>query len=81
VKDQRKEPTRPLAKQALSHPERFEILARIRGQGDGASATELAEGLGLARVKVEYHLLVLDKADLIERADEAEGRYVAIVGP
>ena len=81
MKDQRKEPMWPLAKQALSHPERFEMLAHITQKGAGADAPELARALGLTRAKAKYHLLVLDKADLIAETDEAAGRYVAVVGP
>lgn len=81
MKDREKEPAWPLAKQALSHPERFEMLARIRQTGTGADAAELAEALGLTRAKAEYHLLVLSKAELIAVTDEADGRYVAVADP
>ena len=77
MKDQGNQP----AKQALSHPERSEMLAYITQKGAGADAAELAEAFGLTRAKAEYHLLVLSKAGLIAETDEVDGRYVAVVGP
>lgn len=81
MEDQDKQPAWPLAKQALSHPERLEMLAYITQKGSGADAVELAEALGLSVGKARYHLLVLSKADLIAETSEARGRYIAAVGP
>lgn len=77
MKDQQGQPAGPLVKQALSHPERFEMLDCIAQRGAGMDEGELAKALGLTRPKVEYHLLVLCHADLIAPADHASDRYVA----
>lgn len=81
VKDQDKQPAWYLAKQALSHAERSDMLTRITQAGVGMDAAELAEALDLTVAKVRYHLLVLHKADLIAPTDEADDRYVAVMGP
>lgn len=79
VKKQDKQPAWHLAKQALSHPERTEMLAHITRKGVGADATELSEALGLSTGKTRYHLMVLCNAGLAEQADDAGGRYVAVL--
>lgn len=82
MKEQRREPTWLIAKQALSHPDRIAMLAHVTGEGMGAGASELAEGVGLTCAKAEYHLLVLRNAGLIAPVDRAGGGYVAIApGP
>lgn len=78
VKERDRQPERHLAKQALSHSERAEMLARITEAGVGMNAAELAGALDLTLAKVRYHLLVLYRADLIAPTDE---RYVAVPGP
>lgn len=80
VEDEDKQPAGPLAKQALSHPERSEMLALITRKGTGADAAELAEALGISIAKAKYHLMVLRSAELVESIDEANGHYVAILG-
>jgi predicted ArsR family transcriptional regulator len=81
VEDGRKQPAGPLAKQALSHPERFEMLDCITQRGAGIGEAELAEALGLPAVKVRYHLTVLRNADLVAYLEETAGRYVAAASP
>lgn len=81
VSNQKKQPAEPQVKQALSHPERFEMFDRIVQGEAGVGERELAEALGLTRAKVKYHLLVLSKADLIAEADKDDGRFIAAVGP
>ena len=55
---------------ALS-PLRRELLRRLT---QPASATELATAMGLPRQKVNYHLRVLERAGLIELAEERRRR-------
>ena len=81
MKDQDKQPGWHLAKQALSHRERFAMVAQIAEAGAGMNATELAEALDLTVAKARYHLLVLCRADLIAPTDDADERYVAVQGP
>jgi DNA-binding IclR family transcriptional regulator len=81
MKDQQEHPVGPLVKQALSRPDRFEMLAHITQKQAGADVTELTAALDLIPAKTEYHLMVLHNADLIAQTDEASGRYVAVVGP
>lgn len=80
MKDRDKQPGWPLAKQALSHPERSEMLALITRKGSGANAVELAEALGVSTAKARYHLLVLGRAELVESIGGTDGQYVAILG-
>ena len=80
MKDEDKQPARSLAKQALSHPERSEMLACITRKGTGSDAAELAEALGISTAKARYHLTVLRNAELVEQVDDAVGQYVAILG-
>lgn len=81
MKERDRQPGWQLAKQALSHRERFEMLTRITQKGSGAGAVELAEALGLSVGKAKYHLLVLSRANLIAETSEARERYVAVLGP
>jgi predicted ArsR family transcriptional regulator len=78
VKDQQEQPTGPLVKQALSHPERFDMFDCIGRRDAGMDEGELAGVLGLTRAKVKYHLTVLCNADLIEPSDLTPDRYVAV---
>lgn len=80
MKDEQEHPAGPLAKQALSHPERFDILGCITQRGTGIGEGELADVLGLTRAKVKYHLTVLRNADLVAPVDHAPDRYVAAAG-
>jgi len=66
----------PPAKQALSNPERFELLDCIAQKGTGIDEGELAELLGLSATKVRYHLTVLHSADLVRHPDRSPDRYV-----
>ena len=52
---------------ALLHPLRQEILEVLREPG---SATSVAEGLGLPRQRVNYHLRELEKEGLVEFVEE-----------
>ncbi len=79
MKDEQEQPAGPLAKQALSHPERFEMFDCIAQRGTGIGEGELVEVLGLTHAKVAYHLTVLRNADLIAPADQTPDRYVAAV--
>jgi predicted transcriptional regulator len=81
VNDQDKQPEWHLARQALSHAERSEMLARVTEAGTGMSAAELAGALDLTLAKARYHLLVLHRADLIAPANGAGERYIATLGP
>ena len=81
MKEQDRQPEWHLAKQALSHAERYEMLTRITEAGVGMNAAELAEALGLTVAKVRYHLLILRRADLVAPTDDADERYVAVLGP
>lgn len=57
---------------ALSDPTRRAILARLaRGE---ASVTELAEPFELSQPAVSKHLLVLERAGLVERGRQAQWR-------
>ena len=76
-----KERDRQPAKQALSHSERFAMVAQIAEAGEGLNAAELAEALDLTVAKARYHLLVLRRADLITPTDDPDERYVAVPGP
>ncbi len=77
MKDQQEQPAGSLVKQALSHPERSDMLGCITQRGSGMGEGELADALGLTRAKVKYHLTVLRNADLIAPAEQAPDRYVA----
>ena len=81
MKDRDRQPAWHLAKQALSHRERFAMLARITEAGVGMDATELAGALDLTVAKARYHLLVLCRADLIAPTDDPDERYIAVLGP
>lgn len=75
----------PDLRHALGHRPRLELLVFLmeRGEGQPTSEQELAEAFGMGIPLVEYHLKVLEHADLIANvADEqAAGtdtpRYVA----
>ncbi len=63
-----------LLKGAFSHPDRREVLGYLMGSAEGASASELADVLGLDAVKVSYHLKVLRDADLVMQVEEGQGQ-------
>jgi DNA-binding transcriptional ArsR family regulator len=52
-------------------PLRRQLLARLR---EPASATQLAQELGLPRQRVNYHLRALETADLLELVEERQRR-------
>lgn len=52
---------------ALLHPLRQRILEALREPG---SASSVAEGLGLPRQRVNYHLRELEKEDLVQLVEE-----------
>ena len=58
---------------ALGDPTRLEMM-QVLGEGDGASATELAVRLPITRQAVAKHVAVLSDAGLLER--EQRGRAV-----
>lgn len=64
----------PQLKRALGHPRRVEIFIYLADRSDGkaTSEQELAEAFNMGIRLVEYHLLVLQGADLIARLDEQE---------
>lgn len=71
-------------KRALSHSGRLELFTFLIDRGDGktTSERELAEAFGMSVRLVEYHLLVLEDAELVSNiADElgvgSESCYVA----
>jgi DNA-binding transcriptional ArsR family regulator len=71
---------RPEAAALALDPIKSRILAELRTPGSAAS---LAERVGLARQKVNYHLRVLEKHELVEAVEErqwggiTERRFVA----
>lgn len=75
----------PRTEGALLHSERREILAHLvqKREGRGTGARGLADEFGLNDPLVEYHLGVLQRADLIVRVEDererggAERSYVA----
>jgi DNA-binding transcriptional ArsR family regulator len=79
-------PTGLTLERACSHPRRREILRYITQKGDGActDGAELAEALDLAASRVNYHLTVLQDANLIALANDgresgkAERSFVAV---
>ena len=81
VKEQDRQPEWHPAKQALSHSERFAMVAQITEADAGMNAAELAGALDLTLAKARYHLLVLHRADLVSPTDDADERYVAVPGP
>ena len=62
-----------LLKKTLSHPDREKVLGYLIGRGEGTSAHELADALGLDPAKVSYHLEVLRDADLVIQVEEGQG--------
>lgn len=52
-------------KGAVLHPRRLEILNLLSRKPDGTRELELVKALGLPLPQVEYHLKVLEDADLI----------------
>jgi DNA-binding transcriptional ArsR family regulator len=86
MSDERKQAdaSRPQVKRALSHLARLELFTFLIERSDGKTTDEeeLAETFGMSLRLVEYHLRVLEHADLIANvADEPKGesasRYVA----
>jgi len=80
----RVDPSHSLVQRALSHRGRLELFTFLidRGNGKTTSEQELAETFGMGIRLVEYHLKVLQDADLIANiADElgvkSESCYVA----
>jgi DNA-binding transcriptional ArsR family regulator len=63
--------TDPAMIRALSHPARLAIVEHLGSTGVAATATELAEVVGLSPSATSYHLRAMAKLGLIE---EAEGR-------
>jgi DNA-binding transcriptional ArsR family regulator len=63
--------TDPAMIRALTHPTRLTIMERLGDTGASATATELAEVVGLSPSATSYHLRALASWGLVE---EAEGR-------
>lgn len=71
----------PPLKRALEHPRRVEIFLFLADRSDGraTSEQELVEAFGMGIRLVEYHLKVLQDADLI--ANVADRQAVGPVAP
>jgi DNA-binding transcriptional ArsR family regulator len=69
---------------ALSHPARLSIVEHLGATGVTATATELAEVVGLSPSATSYHLRAMAKAGLIEgaagRGDARERRWQVVGG-
>lgn len=70
------QPAGALVEQALSHPDRVEMLGRIEQRNTGIEEVELADALGMTRAKAKYHLAVLRNAELVAPADRESDLYV-----
>jgi DNA-binding transcriptional ArsR family regulator len=60
--------TDPQVMRALAHPARLAILEHLSSTGLSATATELAEVVGLSPSATSYHLRALAKWDMVEDA-------------
>jgi DNA-binding transcriptional ArsR family regulator len=73
--------TDPQLMRALAHPARLAILEHLSSTGVTATATELAEVVGLSPSATSYHLRALAKWDMVEdapsRGDARERRWRA----
>lgn len=75
-------------KLALSHPRRAEILGFLaeRTAGEGVGERELADAFAMSSRQVDYHLKVLQDANLVaslgsaDRTDARQATYVATSG-
>lgn len=63
----------PKAMRALAHPLRIQLLELVVARGR-ATATELAEALGISVANCSFHLRKLAEFGYLERADDATGR-------
>lgn len=61
-----------VVKQAISHPKRLEMLGYLAGKKTGIDQVELAEALNLNPPLVNYHLRVLQSADLVAPVEDSE---------
>ena len=57
----------------LAHPLRLELLHILRAEGP-ATATQLARRLGESSGSTSYHLRALERAGMIEEAEQRNGR-------
>lgn len=73
--------TDPQVMRALAHPARLAILEHLSSTGASATATELAEVVGLSPSATSYHLRALARWDMVEDApsqgDARERRWRA----
>jgi DNA-binding transcriptional ArsR family regulator len=76
--------TDPGMMRALSHPARLSIAQHLGATATAATATELAEVVGLSPSATSYHLRAMAKAGLIEeapgRGDARERRWQIVGG-
>ncbi|QSB14369.1 winged helix-turn-helix transcriptional regulator [Natronosporangium hydrolyticum] len=76
--------TDPGAIKALSHPARLSIVDHLGSTGEPATATELAQLVGLSPSATSYHLRAMAKYGLIEaaegRGDGRERRWRVVGG-
>jgi len=63
----------PRALRALAHPVRLSMLERLQGEGS-ATATEIAEVVGISPSAASYHLRSLARFGLVEDAGGGIGR-------
>jgi DNA-binding transcriptional ArsR family regulator len=70
-------------KRAIRHPKRLELLGYLAGNKTGMERVELAEVLGSTLPLVNYHLRVLQGADLVTHVEDSESgtthRYVVAI--
>ncbi|GIF57872.1 winged helix-turn-helix domain-containing protein [Asanoa iriomotensis] len=75
VGQERRRISDPKMLRALAHPARLAIIEDLNVTGDGRTATELAEIVGLSPSATSYHLRELAKVGLIEEApSRGDGR-------
>ncbi|MEV0713840.1 winged helix-turn-helix domain-containing protein [Asanoa sp. NPDC050611] len=75
VGQERRRISDPTMMRALAHPARMAIIEDLNTTGEGRTATELAEIVGLSPSATSYHLRELAKVGLIEQApSRGDGR-------
>jgi DNA-binding transcriptional ArsR family regulator len=58
-------------KQAVRHPTRLAVLGFVAGRKTGVNEDELSSALDVPRVRVKYHLKVLQSAGLVANVADA----------
>ncbi|GIF74253.1 ArsR/SmtB family transcription factor [Asanoa siamensis] len=75
VGQERRRISDPKVLRALAHPARVAIIEDLNTTGEGRTATELAEIVGLSPSATSYHLRELAKVGMIEQApSRGDGR-------